>query len=94
MSTGPLRRLAGTLGLMGLVPTAALLATGALEPGEAALRAAVTVALVVALGRATNWWLASTASAFEREAGADEGDPAPDGQPRRRGSDEVEGAAR
>lgn len=94
MSTGPLRRLVGTLGLLALVPTAALLATGAVDPAEAAMRAAVTVLVMVALGRATNWWLSSAASAFERkadEAGAadagDDGQSSSDDRPRRRRSD-------
>jgi len=102
MSTGPLRRLFGTLGLFALVPTAALLATGAVEPGEAAMRAAVTVLAVVALGRVTNWWLSSAASAFEREAdeagaadaaGAADSTRAPgDDRPQRRRSDGVRSA--
>jgi len=100
MSTGPLRRLFGTLGLFALVPTAALLATGAVEPGEAALRAAVTVLAVVALGRVANWWLSSAASAFEREAdeagagGDGDIEPPTDGQPLRRRSDAAQRAAR
>ena len=43
MSTGPLRRVTGTLGLVALVPIAVLLGMGSLAPEEAALRA-VTLA--------------------------------------------------
>jgi hypothetical protein len=71
LKTGPLRRVVGTAGLVALAPTAYLLANGSITPGDAAVRAGATLAAVVIVGRVARWWLAATASAFER-AGSDD----------------------
>lgn len=51
MASGPLRQMMGVLGLLALTPTMALVATRQLAPYDAALRAAVTLAVIVVLGR-------------------------------------------
>lgn len=68
MSPGPLRQLMGAAGLVALAPTAALLAQGALNPASAAIRALVTLATVMVVGRLIAWWLGTTARGFERRA--------------------------
>jgi hypothetical protein len=50
MSAGPLRRTMAVLGLLALLPVAWLLATGALTPETAALRAGVVLVAVLVLG--------------------------------------------
>jgi hypothetical protein len=79
MSVGPLRRLAGGLGLLALAPTAVLLAVGTITPADAALRAVVTMVGVLVLARLARWWLAGVLSQMEREAEAS--------KPRRRAED-------
>lgn len=50
MTAGPLRRVAAALGLVALVPVAAMLVQGALTPEEAAQRAVVVGLVVIVLG--------------------------------------------
>ncbi len=69
VSAGPLRRLAATVGLVGLVPIAVPLATGALSAEAAAARAAAVVAVVFALGNLARVVLTSLLRGVE--------DPAP-----------------
>lgn len=66
MSTGPLRRLVGTAGLLALAPTALMLVMGSITPTDAAIRAVATLAATMLIGRVVTWWLAATASSFER----------------------------
>ena len=61
MRTGPLRRVAGTIGLLALAPTAWLLASGQLTVVEAAWRAALTLLLVMLLGRIAGWFVEALA---------------------------------
>lgn len=81
MSVGPLRRLAGALGLLALAPTAAMLIVSFITPGEAARRAIVTVAVVLVLARLTGWWLGLLAGSFEGTP------PAPEPESGRRATD-------
>lgn len=48
---GPVRRGAATLGLLALVPTALMLATGAIDLPDAAIRAAATFAAVILVAK-------------------------------------------
>ena len=72
MKPGPLRQLAGMVGLLALTPTALLLAQGGLSPLEAAVRAVVTMIGVVAVARTVGWGLAAAAGSMERSG---EGSP-------------------
>jgi hypothetical protein len=65
MNVGPIRRLAGTLGLCALIPIAVLLATGRITPPDAALRAASTLVVVMLVGRGASWWIARMARGYE-----------------------------
>lgn len=67
MSPGPLRRLSGAVGLVALVPTAWLLANGAITLVDAAIRAIATLLVVVAVGRVIGWVVGGLAGSFERE---------------------------
>ena len=49
------RRFIGIVGLAALVPTALMLIEGALEPGEAAIRAGVTLVGVIFLQKMVGW---------------------------------------
>ena len=91
MSPGPLRRLAGACGLLGLVPTAVLLGTGALPLVDAALRAGATLLAVVVIGRLAGWGLGFMAAELERTGRPE--NAAPDAQPRRRADDRAGTAA-
>lgn len=82
MSSGPLRQVIGAVGLLGLLPTAWLLAAGALTPVQAAVRAVVTLLGVIVVGRVVAWWLSSIARNLERHA-----DTSDDDRPRRRRTD-------
>ena len=90
MKPGPLRQLAGMMGLLALTPTALLLAQGALSPLQAAVRAVVTLIGVVAVARTVAWGLAAAAGSMERSV---EGAPpapaagAPVATPGRRSTD-------
>lgn len=66
MSVGPLRRSVGAVGLVALVPLAAMLATGALAPVDAARRAVVTLIVLLLLGRVAGRGLRHLATAVER----------------------------
>lgn len=74
MSPGPLRRLAGGLGLAALLPTAVMLAAGSITLVDAALRALVTLVGVTVIGRVAGWWLSSMAVRFERRRPAQDRD--------------------
>jgi len=90
MSTGPLRRVIGTVGLVALAPIAVLLLQGGITPVDAAVRAVATLAVTVVVGRVAAWWLGHLAASFEdREAEEEEESPPPPPTPppRRRGSD-------
>lgn len=80
MSPGPLRRSAGALGLMALAPTAVMLVMGSVSLADAALRAGVTLVVVVTVGRVVGWWLSATARRFERRH-AERGPDDPDRDP-------------
>lgn len=66
MSRGPLRRATAGVGLVALLPTALLLATGALAPADAAIRAVVTVVVLLLLGRLADRGLQRLISMVER----------------------------
>lgn len=85
MRVGPLRRIAGTAGLIALVPVGVMLVAGSLTIADAALRGGAIFVAVTIVGRVANWWMATLARGFE---GAEEGDgeqdggtPAPQGGP-------------
>ena len=89
MNAGPLNRLTGALGLLALVPTAVMSAMGDLTAADTAVRAGVTLLLVVAVRKVIGWYLALTASSFERQ-GLDAGtepESDADAEQRRRQSD-------
>lgn len=77
MSTGPLRRMVGTCGLVALSPTAVMLAQDVISPADAGRRAVATLAAATVLGRVATWWLSSTATTFERSAPGEEDDASP-----------------
>ena len=91
MSTGPLNRLTGALGLLALVPTAIMSAMGNLTATDTAVRAAVTLLLVLAVRKVIGWYIALTASSFERqtpdEASATAAEGEVEGERRRRQPD-------
>lgn len=103
MSRGPLNRVIGTLGLLALVPTAIMSATGHLTAADTAVRAGVTLALAIVVRKVTAWYLHATAASFERRmaqgtanteasaAGRDSAETAE--ERRRRRSDEAAAAA-
>lgn len=84
MDVGPLRRLVGALGLFALIPTAWLLATGAIDMPTAALRAVATLVAVMALGRLLGVVVGALAVHVEgRTGGVSAGGPGhtgPDGE--------------
>lgn len=65
MSVGPLRRLVGALGLVALVPLLAMVSLGSLTPVDAAIRAAVMVAVLHVLGRIASWGMGMLAAHVE-----------------------------
>jgi hypothetical protein len=67
MTPGPLRRLLGALGLLALGPVALRLATGSLTATDAAVRALITLLVVVVLGRLASAWLGHVAATYERQ---------------------------
>ncbi len=82
MRTGPLRRVAGTIGLLALAPTAWLLASGQLTVVEAAWRAAITLLLVMLLGRVAGWFVEALALSVQPPGdGAAEASTASGGTP-------------
>jgi F0F1-type ATP synthase membrane subunit c/vacuolar-type H+-ATPase subunit K len=61
---GPIRRAAGTIGLLALVPTAVMLIKGNITLQVAGMRAGVTLGSVVVLARIGAWavgWIADSA---------------------------------
>lgn len=74
MRIGPLRRIAGTAGLMALVPVGVMLVAGSLTIADAALRGGAIFVAVTTVGRVANWWMATLARGFEDAADTD-GEP-------------------
>lgn len=72
MSTGPLRRLTGALGLLALVPIALHLATGAITAEEAAIRGLVVLVVTLAVGHVAQRVVRGTLRRFEPAAAGDE----------------------
>ncbi len=73
MSIGPLRRMVGAVGLIGLVPLLGMLVVGLLSPQDAAFRALVMVGGLLVLGRFVSWGvgvLAAQVEASDREMAA------------------------
>lgn len=77
MSVGPLRRSIGALGLLALVPVAAMMLLGTLSPVDAARRAATIVVVLLLVGRLVGWGIGHLAGVIERPtsrgASGDEG---------------------
>ncbi|MBW3657188.1 MAG: hypothetical protein KY457_01015 [Actinobacteria bacterium] len=73
MSVGPLRRSIGALGLLALVPVAAMLVVGTLDPVDAAKRSLVTLIGLLVLGRLASWGVHAIASTVERGGTEPEG---------------------
>lgn len=69
MSTGPLRRAIGALGMLALVPVLLQLASGAITPEDAAVRGVAIAVVVVLLGRIAQAVLARLVRRFERRKG-------------------------
>jgi hypothetical protein len=64
MKAGPIRRAAGTLGLLALIPTALMLIKGNVTLQVAATRAGITLGTVMILARLATWgvgWIADSA---------------------------------
>lgn len=55
MKAGPIRRAAGGLGLLALVPTALMLFAGQITLQVAAVRAGITLACAMLVARAASW---------------------------------------
>lgn len=69
MSVGPLRRTFAVLGMLALIPILALMATGAITPIDAAIRALSVWLAVVVLGRIARAFLAGALRRVERRSG-------------------------
>ena len=72
------------MGLVALIPTAVLLALGALQPAQAAVRAVATLVGVMAIGRLAAWWMRAIAGRLEQRQDAQASTAA---HPLRRSSD-------
>lgn len=68
MSAGPLRRTFAVLGMLALIPILALMATEAITPMDAAIRALAVWLAVVVLGRIARAFLAGALRRVERRA--------------------------
>lgn len=68
MSTGPLRRVTGMIGLIALVPIALMLVAGAITPEEAALRALAVAVVVLLVGNVIRVVLTRMLYRVERRA--------------------------
>jgi hypothetical protein len=71
MMAGPIRRAAAMLGLLALVPTALMLATGGIDLPTAAIRAAATLAAVVVVAKIVSAglrWVAGMAGSMAAAA--------------------------
>jgi hypothetical protein len=83
MSVGPLRRLVGTLGLIALAPTAAMLMVGRIDATTAALRALATLLAAMLIGRVAGWWVGQMARGYE-DVGGPPAEPVSEAPRRRR----------
>lgn len=92
MSAGPIQRAMGAVGLIALAPTAVMLATDAITPADAAVRAVATVAGILVISRLVDLWFRSVAGSLERKAEQSQPTPSPEG-PRRRRSDRAAASA-
>ena len=68
MSAGPLRRSFAALGMVALIPILALMATGAITPIDAAIRALSVGIAVLVLGRIAKAFLTGALRRVERRA--------------------------
>jgi hypothetical protein len=66
MSTGPLRRAVGLLGLVALAPVLVQLAAGSLTPEDAAMRGATVAVVIVVIGRVSQQVLVRLLRRVER----------------------------
>lgn len=66
MSASPLRRVFAALGMMALIPILAMMASGAITPIDAAVRALCVGVAVVLLGNLAKAFLAGTLRRVER----------------------------
>ena len=71
MKRGPVRRAAGVVGLLALVPTSGMLAAGRITPQVAAVRAAITLLSVLMLARVATWGVGWLADAAQRRPARD-----------------------
>jgi len=71
MKTGPVRRAAGAVGLLALVPTSGMLIAGNITPQVAAVRAAITLLSVLILARVATWGVGWIADAAQRRPARD-----------------------
>lgn len=69
MSAGPLRRTFAVFGMVALIPILVMMATGAITPMDAAVRALSVWLAVVVLGRVARAFLAGALRRVERRAG-------------------------
>lgn len=68
MSKGPLRRPVAVLGLLVLLPTAWMTATGQLGAADAGIRALATLLAVLLVNRVANWGVRRTNRTLARDA--------------------------
>lgn len=73
MIAHPIRRIAGAVGLVGLVPTAVMVMIGSVSVSEAAVRAVITLLGTLAVARGISWALVSLVGGEvdQEEAGPD-----------------------
>ena len=71
MRRGPIRRAAGTVGLVALVPTAVMLIKGNVTLQVAAVRAGITLGSVIVLARIGTWAVGWIADAAQSSADAE-----------------------
>jgi len=90
MSAGPLRRVAAVLGMVALLPVLLQLATGAITPEDAAIRAMAVGVVVIALGNLARLFLTGALRRVERAPESAE----PERRAGERRSDERRGEAR
>ena len=67
MSPGPLRRITAVVGLLSLVPIAAMVLTDALTPEQAAIRAVIVVSIVVIVGNLARMVITGLLHRVEKE---------------------------
>lgn len=73
MRPGPIRRAAGTVGLVALVPTAVMLIKGNVTLQAAAVRAGITLGSVIVLARVGTWAVGWIADSAQESAAAEPG---------------------